>query len=154
QLDGNISIGHVRYGTAGGSTVENAQPFVIKQREGSIAIAHNGSLVNGQELRESLEKEDHVFESSIDSEVIIKLLWKYKSENILDSIEKTMDLIKGSYALVIMTENELVGIRDPHGLRPLCLGKLDDCYVLASESCALDAMGATLIRDVDPGEII
>jgi len=154
QIEGYISIGHVRYGTSGGKTVENAQPFVVKTTQRSISLAHNGNLINADEIKTILENEGQVFESSIDSEVIIKLLSKYSDDNILKSIEKTMDLISGAYALVIMTENELVGIRDPHGLRPLCLGELDGGYVLASESCAIDAMGATLIRDVEPGEII
>ena len=154
QLEGHISIGHVRYGTFGGKAVENAQPLVVKTKMRSIALAHNGNLVNAEELKATLEKEGHTFESSIDSEVIIKLLAKYDHSNILISIEKTMDSIKGAYALVIMTENELIGIRDPHGLRPLCIGELEGGYVLASESCALDAIGATLIRDVNPGEII
>jgi len=154
QLEGHVSIGHVRYGTSGGKTVENAQPFVVKTKDGSISLAHNGNLINTNEIKTVLENEGYIFESSIDSEVIIKLLSKYNEDNILSSIEKTMDLISGAYALVIMTEKELIGIRDPHGLRPLCLGMLDGGYVLASESCALESMGATLIRDIEPGEII
>lgn len=154
QLGGHISIGHVRYGTAGGGKVENAQPLIAKTRNSSISVAHNGSIVNAKEIKKILEYDGEVFKTSIDSEVIIKLLSKYNDGDILSSIEKTMDLIKGAYALVIMTEEELIGIRDPYGLRPLCLGELDEGYVLASESCALDAVGATLIRDIKPGEII
>lgn len=155
QLEGHISIGHVRYGTAGGKAVVNAQPFVVQTENKSIALAHNGSLVNAEELKRTLKEEGSTFESTIDSEVIVKLLGKYSKEALSIGIERTMDLIQGAYSLVIMTENELVGIRDPHGLRPLCLGELEDGgYVLASESCALDAVGATLLRDVAPGEII
>lgn len=154
QLSGHISIGHVKCGADGGSKVENAQPFVIQTDGTSISMAHNGNIINASELRKELEKEGEVFTSSIDSEVIVKLLAKYKSDNILSSVQKTMDLIKGSYSLVVMTENELIGIRDPHGFRPLCLGKLGDGYVLASESCALDAVGAGLVRDIEPGEIL
>lgn len=154
QLTGHISIGHVRYGTAGGSKVENAQPFVVQTKEGSISIAHNGSLINASDLKKTLVEEGEHFSSAVDSEVIVKLLAKYKEKDILNAIEKTMALIKGAYSLVIMTENELIGVRDPYGLRPLCLGQLDESYVLASESCALDAMGASLIRDIEPGEIV
>ena len=155
QLEGHISMGHVRYGTSGGKSAANAQPFVVKTENKSIALAHNGSLVNGQELKHILKAEGYRFESAIDSEVIINLLAKYSKESLLIGIERTMDLIQGAYSLVIMTESELVGIRDPYGLRPLCLGELEEGgYVLASESCALDAIGATLVRDVAPGEII
>lgn len=154
QLAGYISIGHVRYGKAGGSRVENAQPFVTQTKGWSISMAHNGNITNALELRKDLEAEGKEFVSSVDSEVISKLLAKYKNDNILNTVKKTMDYIEGAYALVIMTEKELVGVRDPYGLRPLCLGKLDDGYVLASESCALDAMGADLVRDIKPGEIV
>lgn len=154
QLEGHIGIGHVRYGTSGGNRVENAQPFVVKTKEGSISLAHNGNLINAKDIKAVLESEGYTFESSIDSEVIVKLIAKYRGDNILKSIKQTVDLIKGAYALVIMTENELVGVRDPHGLRPLCLGELDGDYILASESCGIEAMGGSLIRDIGPGEII
>lgn len=154
QLVGHISIGHVRCGTIGGNRVENAQPFVIQKNGTSISVAHNGNIINFSELKKELEKEGETFISSIDSEIIAKLLFKYKNNNILNSIQKTMGLIKGAYSLVVMTENELVGIRDPYGLRPLCLGKLDNGYILASESCAINAVGADLIRDIEPGEIL
>lgn len=154
-LKGHISIGHVRYGMDSDErTHENIQPMFVKGERKSIALSHNGSLVNGNRLKKTLENEGQVFKSSVDAEIIIKLISKYEDKNILHSIEKTMDLIDGAYALVVMTEKELIGIRDPYGLRPLCLGKLDEGYVLASESCALDAMGADFIRDIEPGEII
>ena len=154
QLVGHISIGHVRCGTAGSSNVENAQPFVIQTDGASISMAHNGNITNARELREGLEEEGEIFTSSTDSEVIAKLLVKYKDDNILNSVKKTMDLIEGAYSLVIMTENELVGVRDPHAFRPLCLGELDDGFVLASESCAVHATGADFVKDIDPGEIL
>ncbi len=155
QLVGHISIGHVRCGrTIGGNKVENAQPFVIQTGGKSISMAHNGNITNAQELREELEEKGEVFASSVDSEVIARLLAKHKNGSILNSIRKTMDLIEGAYSLVIMTENELVGVRDPHALRPLCLGTLENGYVLASESCAIQAVGADFVRDLEPGEIL
>lgn len=154
QMIGHISIGHVRYGKAGTSKVENAQPFIVQDKEGSIAIAHNGNITNAKTLRDQLEKEGQKFVSSIDSEVILRLLNKYKGEGLLEAVKKMMDSLEGSYAIVIMTEKELVGVRDPYALRPLCLGKLENGYALASESCALDATGADLIRDIGPGEIV
>jgi len=154
SLIGHIGIGHVRYSSVGKSHVENAQPLVARYRRGSLSLAHNGSLTNAEKIKERLEDDGVVFQTSIDSEVIVNLIARYSNEGIIPAIERTMDLIKGAYALVIMTEEELIGIRDPHGLRPLCLGKMGDDYVLASESCALDVMGATLVRDIEPGEII
>ena len=154
QLVGHISIGHVRTGTADTGGVEDAQPFVIQTGDTSISMVHNGNIINAPELRKELEEEGEIFTSSTDSEVIIKLLAKYKNDNILGSIQKTMDLMEGAYSLIVMTENELIGIRDPYALRPLCLGKLDGGYVLASESCAVNAMGADLVRDLEPGEIL
>lgn len=154
QLKGHISIGHVRYGTTGGSKVENAQPLVVNVNGGSISMAHNGSIINANEIREDLKSEGILFKTSIDSEVIINLIYKYGNEDIINSVKKMMETVRGAYSLVIMTEKELIGVRDPHALRPLCLGQLDGGWVLASESCALDAMGATLVRDILPGEII
>lgn len=154
QLAGHISIGHVRSGAPGGSGVENAQPFVVQTGDTSISMAHNGNITNSRELKKELEEEGVIFAGSTDSEVIIKLLAKYKNDDILDSVKKTMDSIEGAYSLVIMTENELIGVRDPHAFRPLYLGKLDGGYVLASESCAISAMGADLIRDLEQGEIL
>ncbi|MDW7670093.1 MAG: amidophosphoribosyltransferase [Bacillota bacterium] len=154
KLTGHIGIGHVRYSTSGESDVENAQPLVVRYRGGSIAMAHNGNLVNADLLRERLEDAGVVFQTSIDSEVIVNLIARYSNEGIHAAIRRTMDLIKGAYALVIMDEECLIGVRDPFGLRPLCLGKTDNGYVLASESCAFDVMGARMVRDVEPGEIV
>ncbi len=155
QLAGNISIGHVRSGTEGGSGVENAQPFILQTGDTSISISHNGNIINAPELRKELEEDGETFTSSTDSEIIAKLLVKHKkSDNLLKSIRKTMDTIKGAYSLVLMTEDELIGIRDPRGLRPLCLGKLDGGYILASESCAINAMGGDFVRNIEPGEVL
>ncbi len=154
KLKGHIGIGHVRYSTTGESYVANAQPLVVKYRKGSIGLAHNGNLINAHLLREKLEEEGVVFQTTIDSEVIVNLIARFSNEGMIYAIERTMELIKGAYALVVMTEEQLIGIRDPHGLRPLCLGKLEEGYVLASESCALDVLGAEFIRDIEPGEIV
>jgi amidophosphoribosyltransferase len=156
HLKGRIAIGHVRYSTTGGSIRENAQPMVVKYRVGQLALAHNGNLVNAAELRTKMEESGAIFQTTSDTEVIANLISRFRvsSENIEETLEKVMETIRGSYALVIVTPKRLVGIRDPQGIRPLCIGKLDNSYVLASESCALDAVGAELIRDVEPGEIV
>lgn len=154
KLKGNIGIGHVRYSTTGDSHVYNAQPLVVKYRNGSISLAHNGNLVNANTIREMLEDEGVVFQTSTDSEVVANLMARYHKTGIEKSIKKVMGLLKGAYALTIMTDNKLIAVRDPHGLRPLCLGKSQNGYVVASESCALDTIGAELIRDVEPGEIL
>lgn len=156
HLKGQGAIGHVRYSTTGASLRENAQPMVIKSRGGQMALAHNGNLVNASQLREQMEDSGTIFQSTIDSEVILNLISRYRISN--DSMEGAiqcmMEDIQGSYALVILTPQSLIGVRDPMGIRPLCLGILDNSYVLASESCALDAIGARFIRDIEPGEII
>lgn len=154
KLQGHIAIGHVRYSTTGESYVENAQPLVVRYRGGSIALAHNGNLVNATTLRAKLEEDGGIFQTTIDSEVLVNLIARYSNEGIHAAIERTMDLVKGAYALVILTEEELIGVRDPLGLRPLCIGQLEEGYVLASESCALDIVGATFVRDVAPGEMV
>ncbi len=153
-LNGDMSIGHVRYSTTGESFVTNAQPLVVKYKNGSLALAHNGNLINADELREELEDQGMIFTTSIDTEVIACLIAKNYKGNIQEAIIKTMNMIKGAYALVIMTGDKLIGVRDKHGMRPLVLGKLENGYVLASETCALDTIGAEFIRDIEPGEII
>lgn len=154
KLKGHVGIGHVRYSTTGESYVENAQPLSVRYRGGSISLAHNGNLVNTKQIRGRLEDDGVVFQTSIDSEVIVNLIARYSNDGIEYAIKRTMDLIKGAYALVVMTEDAVFGVRDPLGLRPLCLGVLDGGFVLASESCALETMGATLVRDIEPGEIV
>lgn len=154
SLQGHIAVGHVRYSTTGSSHFVNAQPLVFRCSRGMIGLAHNGNLTGINELRSRLFLEGAVFQSTTDSEVIVNLIARYSRGSIIDAIIKTMNAIKGGYSLVILTEKSLIGVRDPHGLRPLCLGRRDDMYVLASESCALDTVGAELVRDVEPGEIV
>ena len=197
KLRGNIAVGHVRYATAGGRTIDNAQPFLNTFKNGSIALAHNGQLVNHAQLKEILEDGGSTFSSSSDSEVILKLIVRkfiekggklgsneqqkqvqndtYNKDDIfISAVAQAVKEIKGSFALCIMTENMLIGVRDPNGIRPLCLGKINcqaksandlspcvipgldpgSSYILASESCAIDAVNGTFIRDVKPGEIV
>ncbi|MBK5252510.1 MAG: amidophosphoribosyltransferase [Peptostreptococcaceae bacterium] len=154
RLKGRVAIGHVRYSTTGESYVANAQPLVVKYKGGSIALAHNGNLINAAVLRDELEDKGSIFQTSIDSEVIANLIARNYRLGFKEAIIHSVQRIKGAYALTIICENKLIGVRDPNGLRPLCVGKLGDGYVLASESCALDVTGAEFIRDVDPGEMV
>ena len=154
QLKGNIGIGHVRYSTAGGSHSANCQPLVGSCRRRKLAIAHNGNLVNANYLREMLEEDGYMFQANSDTEVILYILARYYKGDMVESLKLTMDQIKGAYALVIMGEDELVAVRDPHGFRPLVMGKKGDEYIFASENCAIDILGGEVIRDVEPGEII
>ncbi|MDU5106750.1 MULTISPECIES: amidophosphoribosyltransferase [unclassified Clostridium] len=154
NLKGSIAIGHVRYSTSGDTRIENAQPLLSQSKLGAIAMAHNGTLVNADVIRELLEDGGHIFHTSIDSEVIANLIARGAKKGIERAIFDAIQAVRGSFAMVILTEDKLIGVRDPHGIRPLCLGKIEDGYVLSSESCALDAIGAELIRDIEPGEII
>ena len=192
-LEGNIAVGHVRYATAGGRTIENAQPFMNSFKMGSIALAHNGQLVNYEDLRESLEDGGSTFSSSSDSEVILKLIVRKFVENggklgsprhaedelFITAVVQAVKEIKGSFALCIMTENLLIGVRDPNGIRPLCVGMMNTViepvemtentaeaggfdrlnhregqYILTSESCAIDSVNGQFLRNVEPGEIV
>lgn len=154
DLQGHISIGHVRYATAGSKGPENAQPMLVGTKLGSIALAHNGQLVNYEQLREMLEETGSAFNSSSDTEVIVKLIAKSYKKGLERALTDTIQVIKGSFALCVMTEKCLIGARDPNGIRPLCLGKLDNGWMLASESCAIDAVNGTFVRDINPGEIV
>lgn len=154
KLSGTIAIGHDRYSTSGESEKQNAQPLVVRYREGSIALAHNGNLVNADSIREILENDGVIFQTSIDTEVMANLISRNYKGDIIKSIKNTMEVIRGAYAIVIMTEKELIGVRDNYGLRPLCLGKREDGYLLSSESCGISAMGGEFIRDIEPGEIV
>jgi len=154
QLKGHAAIGHVMYSTSNNCTVENAQPFTSRFKLGSIAVAHNGALTNADVVRELLEDAGISFTSTSDCEVIINLIAKNYKKGLERSLTDTIQFIKGSYALAVLTEDALVGARDPRGIRPLCLGKLDGGWVLASESCAIDAVGGELVRDVEPGELV
>ena len=156
SLNGYLGIGHVRYSTSGQSkTQQNTQPIVARFQHGQIALAHNGSLTNAAELRNHLMERGSLFHTTIDSEQIVGLIASHGQDDMEQAMLKAMIDLKGSYSLVIMTENKLYAVRDPYGDRPLCLGKIgEDGYVVASESCALDAIGATFLRDVEPGEIL
>jgi len=139
SLKGYSAIGHVRYSTAGDSSIKNAQPILGKFKLGNIAIAHNGNLTNSDVIREILEESGCIFQTSIDTEVILNLISRGANKGILQSVIDAIQVIKGSFAMVILTENELIAIRDPYGIRPLCIGKVNNSYVIASESCALNA---------------
>lgn len=155
KLQGDIGIGHVRYSTTGESYVINAQPLVVQYKGGSIALAHNGNLVNADKIRDDLENQGSIFATSIDSEVIAALIARNYSLGFKDSVIKACETIRGAYALVILAEDKLIGVRDPFGLRPLCMGQFPDGgYILASESCALDVVGANFIRDIEKGEMV
>ncbi|MDO8685495.1 MAG: amidophosphoribosyltransferase [Clostridiales bacterium] len=156
HLKGSSAIGHVRYSTTGASMLENAQPIVVKYKNGQMALAHNGNIVNAHRLRSRMEESGAIFQSTNDTEVIANLISRFRisSENIEETLPKVMEELRGSYALVILTPKRLVGIRDPLGIRPLCIGRLENSYILASESCALDAVGATFMRNVEAGEIV
>ena len=154
KLKGRLAIGHVRYSTTGASHLKNAQPFVINYKKGVIAIAHNGNLTNSSELRGRLEKDGSIIQTTMDSELILHLLVKAKSKNIKERLIETLPQVKGAYSLLLLTNDLLIGARDPRGFRPLCIGKLGGGFVLASETCALDLTGAKYVRDVEPGEIV
>ncbi len=156
KLTGDIGIGHVRYSTAGGSLRNNAQPLVSKYAKGTLAISHNGNLINAHTLRGNMENEGMIFQTTIDSEVIAYVIARerVKCSSVEEAVKKAMSIIKGSYALLVMSPKKLIGCRDPQGIRPLVIGKLDNSYVLASETCALDGVGAEFVRDVMPGEIV
>lgn len=154
KLKGNMAIGHTRYSTTGSSNIINAQPLVATCGLGKIAIAHNGNLTNAAELRERLENTGSIFQTTTDSEIIVQLLARKEFEGQPNNLISTIRRIKGAYSLLIMTPQEIIGIRDPHGFRPLSLGKLGNAWVLSSETCAFDLIGAKFERDVRPGEIV
>ena len=156
KVHGDIAIGHVRYSTAGSSVRANAQPLVTKYVKGQLAIAHNGNLVNAVDLREELEQQGAIFQTTIDSEVIAYLVAKERVHcgSVEEAVARAMPYIKGAYSLLVMSPRKLIAARDPHGFKPLCIGKREDTWVVASETCALDTVGAEFIRDVEPGEII
>lgn len=153
-MTGKSAIGHVRYSTTGSSKAANAQPLLGQFKLGDISIAHNGNLVNADIVRELLEDAGVLFQTSIDSEVVLNLIARKAKQGIEKAVIDAMGAIKGSYAIVMLTGDKLIGVRDPNGIRPMCIGKIGEDYILCSESCALDAVGAEFIRDVKPGEII
>ena len=153
---GKMSIGHVRYSTTGEPKKENAQPMVMRHAKGNLGVVHNGNLTNALELREELQRNGAIFNSTSDTEVICYIIARerLKANSIEEAIINTMKYIKGSYSLLVMSSQKLIAVRDPHGFRPLCMGKLGDDIVFASESCALDIIGAEFERDVKPGELV
>jgi amidophosphoribosyltransferase len=154
SLHGEMAVGHVRYSTTGSSNIKNTQPFYVKSKIGDIAIAHNGNLTNTFELHKELENNGALFQTSMDSEIIAHLLAHSQKKDIKDAIIWSLSKLEGAYSLVLMLNDILVGARDTFGWRPLCLGKLDETFILASETCALDLIGAKYIRDIQPGETV
>lgn len=156
ELQGDIGVGHVRYSTAGSSTRENAQPLVLNYVKGTLGLAHNGNLINAPELRKELEYNGAIFQTTIDSEVIAYHIARERvnSKTVEEAVGRAMKKLKGAYSLIVMSPRKLIGARDPFGFRPLCIGRRDNAYILASETCALDTVGAEFIRDVEPGEIV
>ncbi|CAK7086464.1 amidophosphoribosyltransferase [uncultured Tissierella sp.] len=154
RLRGNIGIGHVRYAAVGDTTTVNAQPLVVGYKRGALALAHDGAVVNFEKLRDELEDNGTIFQSQLDTEVIANLIARYHKDNVEDAIIKALDAIRGTYGLVMMTTDKLIGARDPYGVKSLSLGKFGEDYILASETCAFDTIGAEFIRDIEPGEIV
>jgi amidophosphoribosyltransferase len=154
KLPGKAAIGHVRYSTAGSSVIKNTQPIMVEYSRGAIAVAHNGNIVNAQLIRSELEAYGSIFQTSMDTEIIVHLLATARDDSLVERITSAMERIEGAYCLLFLTESRMIAVRDPHGFRPLCLGKLGQSYVVASESCALDLIEAELIRELEPGEMI
>ncbi len=154
RLQGNMAIGHVRYSTTGSSMLKNAQPFLVSHGGLALAIAHNGNLTNAHTLRQELEKRGAIFQSTMDSEIFIHLIAHALENGLESALTKALSQVEGAYSMVMLTQDQLIGVRDPFGFRPLCLGRLNGAYVLASETCALDLVEAQYVRDIEPGEIV
>lgn len=153
-LPGRMAIGHTRYSTTGSSNIKNSQPLVVSCSKGWISVAHNGNLVNAYKLRRDLEKRGSIFQTTVDSEIILHLLARASGKSFDEYLSKSLQKLKGAFSLLFLTEREMIGVRDPNGFRPLCIGRLNKAYVLASESCSLDLIGARFIREVEPGEVV
>jgi len=153
-LPGRMALGHTRYSTTGSSTVKNSQPLVVSYAKGSVAVAHNGNLVNAHTLRQDLEAKGSIFQTTVDSEIILHLMARANNGSIEHDLTQSLVKLKGAFSLIFLTERQLIGCRDPNGFRPLCVGKLNKTYVLASESCSLDLIGARFVREVKPGEVV
>jgi amidophosphoribosyltransferase len=154
RLPGHIAVGHVRYSTAGESRLANAQPIVVDSMHGQLALGHNGNLINAAEVRDALVREGAIFQTSVDTEVIVHLYARSRAESAETAIVDAISQVRGAFSLVFMTKDRLIGARDPHGFRPLALGRLGDAWVIASETCAMDLIGATYVRDIEPGEVV
>jgi amidophosphoribosyltransferase len=154
KLPGKSAIGHVRYSTTGSSIIKNVQPLMVDYSRGSIAVAHNGNIVNAQLIKDELEAWGSIFQTTMDTEIIVHLLATSKANSLQDRLTEALSRVKGAYCLLFLTETRMVAVRDPNGFRPLCIGKLGDSYVIASESCALDLIEAELVREIEPGELV
>jgi len=154
KLKGNCAIGHVRYTSAGGSGMDNVQPFLFRHHTGDFSMAHNGNFVNSRQLRMSLEAQGSIFQSSSDTEILAHLVKMNRRKDRIDAIEEALTMIEGAYAFLILTQDRLYVCRDKNGLRPVSIGKLNGGYVISSETCAFEAVGASFVRDVDPGEMV
>jgi amidophosphoribosyltransferase len=154
HLHGDSAIGHVRYSTAGESQVANAQPILIDCAHGQIAICHNGNLVNARELRDELVRQGSIFQSGTDTEVVLHLYARSKAISIDDAVVESVSQVQGAFSFLLLTNDRLIAVRDPHGFRPLALGRLHDAFVVCSETCAMDLIGATFVRDIEPGEVL
>ncbi len=154
RLPGSTAVGHVRYSTAGESRLANAQPIVVDSMHGQLAVAHNGNLVNAGEVRDALVREGAIFQTNSDTEVVVHLFARAKADGSEAAIIEAISQVRGAFSLVMMTKDRLIGVRDPHGFRPLALGRLGDAWVICSETCAMDLIGATYVRDVEPGEVV
>ncbi len=154
KLPGASAVGHVRYSTAGSSELTNAQPIVIDSWRGPIGLAHNGNLINASQIRRELERDGAIFHSTSDSEVILHLLSRSKRRTLIDAFIEALRIVRGAFSLVVLTADYLMVARDPHGFRPLCLGRVDGRYIVSSETCALDLLDAEYVREVDPGEVL
>ncbi len=153
-LSGNTALGHVRYSTTGSSLVVNAQPFTVKHSGHSLAVAHNGNFVNAGSLRSRLESRGSIFQTTMDSEIVLHLMARSLKKGLEEAVLETAGALKGAFSMVLMTEDALIAVRDQNGFRPLCLGRLDSGYVVASETCALDLVEARYLRDIAPGEVL
>lgn len=153
-LKGHMAIGHVRYSTTGSSVLKNAQPFVVEYANESLAVGHNGNLVNALELRRELEKEGAIFQTTMDSEIILHLIARSRKRNFQDKLVDALSRVRGAFSLVLLTRDQIIGVRDPNGFRPLCLGQVDGAWVIASETCALDLIQARYVREIEPGEVV
>jgi amidophosphoribosyltransferase len=153
-LPGHIAVGHTRYSTAGESRLQNAQPILIDCAHGQIAIAHNGNLVNARDLRDRLVRDGSIFQTSSDTEVVLHLYARSREHTVEDALVESISQISGAFSFALLTKDRLIAARDPHGFRPLALGRLGDAYIVCSETCALDLIGATYLRDVEPGELV
>ena len=154
KLPGSMAVGHVRYSTAGESRLANAQPIVVDSMHGQLAVTHNGNIINASELRDALVRQGAIFQATTDTEVIVHLFARSREDGAEGAIVDALSQVRGAYSFVMMTKDRLIGARDPHGFRPLAIGRLGDAWVICSETCAMDLIGATYVRDVEPGEIV